>query len=220
VVKRLLKPEQGLLFLADDPMQSIYRYYSWREKGVPVVGRSRWLRIPYRTTREIYQAAYEIIQGDEVLKSAIENETGLMVEPDLEVLRRGDRPKLKRFDRLEDEASFIKSEIAQLRILGINPEEIAVLSRKKNSVKRIQNLLRGSGVTIDTFHGSKGMEYEVIFLSQMQDTFQQIGSDQELSQERRTVYMAMTRARNSLHLCFEGAWPEQMRGALELLDRV
>jgi hypothetical protein len=44
------------LFLADDPMQSIYRYYSWREKGVPVAGRTRWLRIPYRNTREIYQA--------------------------------------------------------------------------------------------------------------------------------------------------------------------
>jgi len=218
VVKRLLKPEQGLLFLADDPMQSIYRYYSWREKGVPVVGRSRWLRIPYRTTREIYQAAYEIIHNDEILKSAIENETGLLVEPDIEVLRSGERPKLHRFARIEDEASFIRSEIDRLHILGINPEEIAVLCRKKNDLQRIKNLLHGTGITIETFHSSKGLEYEVIYLSQLQDTFQQVSSEQELSQERRTVYMAMTRARNYLHLCFEGAWPKEMQAIQRFID--
>jgi hypothetical protein len=72
VIKRLLRPESGLLFMADDPSQSIYRLFSWREKGVPVVGRMRWLRIPYRNTREIRQTAYEVIREDEILRRSLE----------------------------------------------------------------------------------------------------------------------------------------------------
>ena len=38
----------GLLFMADDPAQSIFRYYSWRERGIPVVGHTRRLHVPYQ----------------------------------------------------------------------------------------------------------------------------------------------------------------------------
>jgi superfamily I DNA/RNA helicase len=54
LVTRLLNPDHGVFFLADDPAQSIYRFYSWKEKGVHVVGRTRWLKVPYRNTYEIY----------------------------------------------------------------------------------------------------------------------------------------------------------------------
>ncbi len=33
IVKTMLKPD-GLLFLADDPSQSVFRFFSWREKGI------------------------------------------------------------------------------------------------------------------------------------------------------------------------------------------
>jgi len=46
VITRLLKPNSGYLFMADDPSQSIYRFFSWREKGINVMGRTRWLRVP------------------------------------------------------------------------------------------------------------------------------------------------------------------------------
>lgn len=220
VIKRLLKPEGGLLFLADDPSQSIYRYYSWREKGVPVVGRTRWLRIPYRNTREIYEAAYEVIRHDEVLKRQLAREgESVVVEPDLtnQYLRHGPRPQLRRFSSASEEFAFIRAEIEYLLQHGWSPERIIVLHRRRAGVNKLRYHLRGLGVSVGTFHSRKGLEYDVVFLSQMQETFanSEDMTEENLSQERRLVYMTMTRARERLYLNYEGRWPEPLNGVLE-----
>lgn len=224
VVKRLFKLDGGLVFMADDPSQSIYRYYSWREKGIPVVGRTRWLRIPYRNTREIYQAAYEVIHEDEILKQSLRDQLGMAVEPDLssEYLRSGPRPQLREFGAAEDEFAFIKSEIEWLLQQGCDAREIAVLHRRRRGVGKLQRALRGTGVTVSTFHGPKGLEFEVAFLSQMQYTFPQgmERSERALSEERRLVYMAMTRARERLYVSYEDRLPAAMSGACDHLERV
>jgi superfamily I DNA/RNA helicase len=43
---------------------------------------------------------------------------------------------------------------------------------------------------------------------------------QQISEERRLLYMAMTRARQRLYLNYEGRWPQPLTGMLELVDRV
>ena len=187
---------------------------------MPVVGRSRWLRIPYRNTHEIYQAAYEVIRTDDVLKTAIENETGLLIEPDMDTLRHGQQPRLYRFEKLEAEAEFIKTEINRLHQLGYEDDDMVILTRRKNGIKRIRNYLRNIGVEIETFHALKGLEYEVVFLSQMQDAYTTIENEEDLSQENRLVYMAMTRARNNLYLFFEGTWPKQLNVLIKYVNRV
>jgi superfamily I DNA/RNA helicase len=222
VIKRLLKPDAGLIFMVDDPSQSIYRYYSWREKGIPVVGRTRWLRIPYRNTREIYQAAYEVIQEDEMLKQNME-ELGMAMEPDLnsEYLRSGPRPQLRKFRTAEHEFTFIRSEIEWLLQKGYDAREIVVLHRRKRGVDRLRHVLRGTGVEASTFHALKGLEYEVAFLSQMQETFPPgtKRSEKALSEERRLVYMAMTRARERLYLSYEEHWPAAIAGVRNYTER-
>ena len=50
---------------------------------MPVAGRTRWLKIPYRNTQEIYEAAYGMIADhDEIQKSLTED--GELVTPDLQ----------------------------------------------------------------------------------------------------------------------------------------
>lgn len=225
VIKRLLKPESGLLFMADDPSQSIYRFYSWRQKGVPVVGRTRWLRIPYRNTREIYQAAYEVIREDEVLRRHLEEQLGMMIaEPDVSspYLRSGERPELRRFDSVKAEMTFVRLEIERLLQEGYHADEIVVLHRRTSGVKRLGRQLRGLGVKVATFHALKGLEYEAVFLSQMQEVLngKRDMTEQQLSEERRLVYMAMTRARERLYLSFEGRWPKRLTGVLKYVERV
>jgi hypothetical protein len=224
VVTRLLKPEGGLLFMADDPSQSIYRYYSWREKGVPVAGRTRWLRVPYRNTQEIYRAAYEVIRSDEVLKHQMEEQTGMTFqEPDLtsRYLRSGPRPELRRFPSTEAEFDFIRQGIERLLQEGFDSEEIAVLHRRTRGARRLGGHLRGLGVKVATFHALKGLEFETVFLSQMQETFADGTelSEQQVSEERRLVYMAMTRARQRLYLGYEGHWPAPIKGVVQHVDR-
>jgi len=224
VVKRLLKPDGGLLFLTDDPSQSIYRYYSWREKGIRVVGRTRWLRVPYRNTRQIYRAAYEVIRRDEILKRHLQEQLGMTVgEPDLTspYLRSGPRPELRCFPSVEEEFNFIRLEIERLLQEGFDAQQIAVLHRRKSGVHRLRRQLRGLGVKVATFHALKGLEFEVVFLSQLQETFghQARASEEQLSEERRLVYMAMTRARQRLYLNHEGRWPRPLYDVLAHVDR-
>ena len=67
---------------------------------------------------------------------------------------------------------------------------------------------------VATFHALKGLEFEVIFLSQLQYGFPQefIEDAQAVSKARRLVYMAMTRARECLYLNYEKEWPRQLEG--------
>ena len=70
-------------------------------------------------------------------------------------------------------------------------------------------------------YGMQGLEFDVVFLSQMQETFADAGklSEEQISGERRLVYMAMTRARQRLYLNHEGHWPRPIQGVTEYVDR-
>jgi hypothetical protein len=224
VTKRLLKPEGGLVFLADDPSQSIYRYFTWREKGMPVVGRTRWLRVPYRNTRQIYRAAYEVIREDDVLRRELEDRVGQRLEPDLssEHLRSGPSPELRRFGSEQEEQGFVRSEIEWLLQQGFDAREIAVLHRRTQGVRKLARALRGTDVEPSTMHALKGLEFEAVFLTGMEETFREglARSARAMSEERRLVYMAMTRARERLYLSYRGWWPEALTGVLGYVDEV
>jgi hypothetical protein len=221
VVNRLLDPEQGMLFLADDPAQSIYRFYSWKEKGVHVVGRTRWLKVPYRNTYEIYQAAYQLISTYPALQKSLESE-GLLVVPELSdaSMRHGIKPLVQRFNHFDEEIINTRERIARLLRKGIDSRQIAVLHRRKNGLKHLRSGLRGFNVHINTFHATKGLEFEVVFLSQLQETLVQDDNEEGNSQERRLVYMAMTRARQQLYMSYEGKLPKQYDAMRAYVDFV
>jgi DNA helicase-2/ATP-dependent DNA helicase PcrA len=61
----------------------------------------------------------------------------------------------------------------------------------------------GPAVTLTTFHRSKGLEWPVVFVIGMEEGFAPAwfaSGEQALAEERRLVYVAMTRASTSLHL--------------------
>src|SRR5262249_2630029 len=110
IVKNLLKPA-GTLFLCDDPTQSLFRSFSWKQKGVDVVGRTRVLKVPFRCTREITQAAYSLIEADEILKKSEE-----ITVPDLTTydLLAGETPLLCTCEDLVDEILFVEQSALSL----------------------------------------------------------------------------------------------------------
>ena len=59
-------------------------------------------------------------------------------------------------------------------------------------------------VSIDTMHASKGKEYDVVFLPRLNKGIIPAGGDlgTSVEEERRILYVAMTRARYMLHLSF------------------
>ncbi|HND49903.1 MAG TPA: UvrD-helicase domain-containing protein, partial [Anaerolineales bacterium] len=124
-INRMVNPEHGVIFLADDPSQSIYRSFSWKEKGIPVVGKTRWLRVPYRNTVEIYQAAYGMIAEHIDIQKSLSDE-GELVKPDLSsaIMRHGTRPLIQKCRNMDHELDYIKNSIHSLLQNGHKEDQI------------------------------------------------------------------------------------------------
>jgi len=75
---------------------------------------------------------------------------------------------------------------------------------------------------VNTYHAFKGLEFEAVFIAQVQEGFSSNGimSQEKLSEERRLLCMAMTRARERLYLDCHGRWPGVFDPLLEHVDRV
>jgi len=207
IINRMVNPEHGVIFLADDPSQSIYRSFSWKEKGIKVAGRTRWLKIPYRNTQEIYRAAYAMIADNTDIQESLA-EKGELVKPDLvsTSMRHGSRPLIQKCASLEKELEFIKNTILYLRQDGYKDHQIAVLVRYTNSLKDVQNAMRGYDIRIHPIHGFKGLEVDAVFIPHLQRTFQK-EEEEYITAERRIMYMAMTRARKHLYMTYFGKLP-------------
>ena len=60
------------------------------------------------------------------------------------------------------------------------------------------------GVRLMTFHASKGLEFKVVFIIEANDGItphRKAGTPEELEEERRMFYVAMTRAKDVLEIC-------------------
>jgi len=205
LITHLLDPEEGSLFLTDDPSQSIYRYFSWKEKGIHVVGRTRWLRIPYRNTWEIYQAAYQLIADvPEIQQQLTEQGEAVLPEVSAAQMRHGPRPLLRQFSNSRAEMDFLREQIEVLRHEGLRDEQIAVLVRNRHDVDPVRKALRNFNGLVDTLHRLKGLEMEAVFIPYLDKTFPK-GEDDPA--ERRLIYMGMTRARTRLYLSGSGRLP-------------
>ncbi len=206
VVNRFLDDEHGLLFLTDDPSQSIYRHFSWKEKSVNVVGRTRWLRIPYRNTYEIYSTAYSMIEGNEEIQDSLRTE-GELIKPEIssEQMRHGPIPILRRCTDIADERMKIKAIVETLINDGYHGKQITVLVRYKSDIASIENVISETDVEVHPIHSFKGLEREVIIIPHLQNTFTRI--DEEVA-ERRLLYMAMSRARSRLYMTYSKRLPK------------
>jgi len=224
IAKKLVKPG-GHLFLCDDPSQSVYRYYSWRQKGVEVRGRTRWLRIPYRNTRQIFESAYALI-ADNPIAQRLLSEGSEQVQPDLDstTMREGPRPQVHSFSSWEAEREFVVREIETLICReGMLPNEIGILHEKKYVLNRYEPLVP-KGVQLYEVKRQTGLEYKAVVIPKVQDMFDRtvgISWEEYEGRQRLKSYMTMTRARTRLYLLYQGKWPrvlEPIRPHVEWIE--
>jgi hypothetical protein len=211
------------LFFAGDLGQRIFQLpFSWAALGVDVRGRSSSLRINYRTSRQIREAA------DRLLPPKVRDVDG--IEDDrtgAQSVFEGPSPTI---DECPDEAGEIETIAARLRSAlddGIGAGEIGVFVRSANYLPRARAAVAAAGlaarqlteqveeasdrVSIGTMHFAKGLEFKLVIVMAcddealpLQSRVDEATDEDELTTifetERHLFYVACTRARDHLHV--------------------
>lgn len=211
------------LFFAGDLGQRIFRTpFSWKSLGVDVRGRSRTLKINYRTSHQIRSQADRLL-GSEVsdVDGNVEDRKGTVS------VFNGPEPTICSYTDAQIEIQSVGTWLKQCNDKGIPPQEIGVFVRSEYELPRAQAAVNAAGlqwrvlskdmttedgfVNITTMHLAKGMEFRVVAVMACDDEIipSQVRIDTaadevELTEiyntERQLLYVACTRARDQLHV--------------------
>jgi hypothetical protein len=209
LIMLLLKPG-GSLFICDDPAQSLFCSYTWAQKGLNIMGRSRLLRVPFRSTREISQAAHSLIEADDTLRVNADR-----TEPDFDSyeLGSGPLPALLTFADPEAEAHYIESRIHWLLDQNVPPHQIAILPPARWHLNR-WTPWREHGLVVHHVEKLKGLEFRAVFMPQLQTAFPHPDDADAVTVTRRRLFTAMTRARYRLTMTYTGTLPTPLHPLL------
>jgi mRNA-degrading endonuclease RelE of RelBE toxin-antitoxin system len=222
------------LFFAGDLGQRIFQPpFSWKSLGVDVRGRSRTLRINYRTSHQIRQRADRLL-GPEVADVDGNSETRRGAMSVFE----GPEPEIRVLGSAEEERAHVARWLAARVVEGLEASEIAVFVRSGDELLRAREAVEAGKlvhnqldeeadtvpgkIAIGTMHLAKGLEFRAVAVIACddevvpsQERIAEIGDDADLEEvyatERHLLYVACTRARD--HLLVTGVSP-----ASEFLD--
>ena len=209
------------LFFAGDLGQRIFQQpFSWKQLGVNVRGRSRALRVNYRTSHQIRT------QADLLLDPEIADVDGNSERRDETIsVFNGPEPDIHRFDNATAEQKAVGTWIAEQITRGIAPEEIGLFVRSDTELQRAQAAIDSANVpyqalndqmipkmgfvAVSTMHLAKGLEYRAVAVMACDDEIipsqtriQTVGDAADLEEvyatERHLLYVACTRARDYL----------------------
>src|SRR5207247_2467682 len=119
-------------FFAGDIGQRIFQQpFSWLALGVDVRGRSSNLRINYRTSRQIREAA------DKLLPLVVSDVDGLEVSrADAQSVFEGPQPDVRHCDNEDDETGAVAGFLRRSVEDGMSPTELAVFVRSNEQLSR------------------------------------------------------------------------------------
>lgn len=209
------------LFFAGDLGQRIFQQpFSWKNLGVDIRGRSRTLRINYRTTHQIRT------QADRLLASALADVDGNIEAREGTVsVFNGPLPIIQACDNQSLETDVVGNWLQKITGEGVQPGEIGVFVRSANVMERAKHAVEKAGlpykildenieisssqVSISTMHLAKGLEFRAVVVMACDDEvipslerIESVGDDADLEEvyntERHLLYVACTRARDQL----------------------
>lgn len=215
------------LFIAGDAHQRIYdNRVSLVSLGIETRGRSRRLKINYRTSQQILGWALSILTGEPVddLEGEIERQVGYRS------LISGEPPTVMAFPTAADEARAVADRIAGWLAAGIAPSSIGVCARTRADLTALELTLDEDGVAwshvggttrtpavqLGTMHASKGLEYaRLAVIAVNRDNLPLPAATTpatedpeqhalDVQRERSLFYVACTRARDELVITSSG----------------
>lgn len=226
------------LFFAGDLGQRIFQQsFSWKSLGVDIRGRSRTLRINYRTSHQIR------MQADRLLGKEITDVDGNTEERrGIVSVFNGPKPAIMVSDSQKKEIDMVAKWIAGRMKEGTLPHEIGIFVRSSAQLPRAQSAVEkskvpyrilddtvetaGGHISISTMHLAKGLEFRAVCVTAcddeiipLQERIEMAIDDADLEEvyntERHLLYVACTRARDNL-LITSGDAPSEFLDDLKI----
>jgi len=209
------------LFFAGDLGQRIFQQpFSWKALGVDIRGRSRTLRVNYRTSHQIRA------QADRLLGPVVTDVDGNSEDrSDTVSVFNGPPPTIQSLKSEGEEITTVGNWMADKAKAGVLPHEFGVFIRSAAQLDRARAAVKESGmdytildehvettsgyVSIGTMHLAKGLEFRAVAVMAcddeiipLQERIETVGDDADLQEvydtERHLLYVACTRARDHL----------------------
>jgi len=222
------------LFFAGDLGQRIFQQpFSWKSLGVDIRGRSRTLRVNYRTSHQIR------LQADRLLGPEVSDVDGNTEDRRGTVsVFNGPPPAIRILDSIAEESEAVGTWLAERSGDGVLPHEMGIFVRSAAEVERARAAAEAAGleyrelddqvapttgfVSICTMHLAKGLEFRAVAVMAcddevipLQERIETVTDEADLEEvyntERHLLYVACTRARD--HLLVTSTYP-----ASEFLD--
>lgn len=224
------EPHANDLFIVGDPHQRIYgKPVVLSRCGIEIRGRSRKLRINYRTTEETRAWATAVLHGldfDDL-------DGGTDPTTDYRSLLHGDVPLIKGFEDPAEEQRFLADTLRQLQQEQGSLAATCVTARTNSGVEKLNTALQQAGFStrvinkdesddpsdpalrLATMHRVKGLEFDQMFLpgldqSQMPYRYEldqrpdQVSRELFEQQERSLLHVAATRAKKRVVVTYSG----------------
>lgn len=211
------------LFFAGDLGQRIFQQpFSWKSQGVDIRGRSRTLRVNYRTSHQIR------MQADKLLAPEVADVDGIVEERrDTVSVFNGPEPQIAIYADETLERDAVADWLMQQISGGLLPHEIGVFVRSDDQLPRARAAVEKAGIayrvldehvetatdflSVSTMHLAKGLEFRAVAVMAcddevipLQTRIEAVGEDSDLKEvyetERHLLYVACTRARENLLL--------------------
>lgn len=223
LIRAAVPPATNDLFLVGDAHQRIYRHKVVLSRtGIEVRGRSRSLRVNYRTTDEIRKWACAQLEGCDIddLDGSADSLRGYRS------LTHGDAPDVIASASTTSDALEVVKILKQLEADGIEARQVCIATRTNDDCMAIAEALKQRGIPclrldrntpddanapgarVATMHRIKGLEFSVVIIAGYQGVehyAEQIArnedagvhEDAELA-ERCLLHVAATRAKRNL----------------------
>ena len=209
------------LFFAGDLGQRIFQQpFSWKSLGVDIRGRSRTLRVNYRTSHQIRTKADRLL-GPIVIDADGNSED----RSDTVSVFNGPAPTIRSFASEAEEIEAVGDWMIERAKSGVLPHEFGVFVRSVAQLDRARAAVTRAGVayrildervetstgqaSISTMHFAKGLEFRAVVVMAcddeiipLQERIETVGEESDLQEvydtERHLLYVACTRARDHL----------------------
>jgi superfamily I DNA/RNA helicase len=237
LIRRLVPEQADDIFVVGDGHQRIYgRKAVMSQCGIKIVGRSRKLRVNYRTTEQIRRCATAVLENVQI--DDLDGE--LDSSHDYRSLTQGPDPEIVFFPDKQQEQGHLVDRIKALHNEGVLLKDLCVVARTRHRRDDYGDALNEAGldyvpldqknddrevdgVRLATMHRVKGLEFRYIFIVSANDgvlplsvarnsTVDPVESRQIDAGERALLHVAMTRAIKGLHISGYGSPSPYLKG--------